>query len=451
MKKIQVFAIAYIIGMFFLVCGYSIGRFKIFPYEMIEPLIQEYQTFAKGDVMEKKTSALEKLLHDWGFSFARLLYTYPELAIKNSTPLHHPALEKRDELPLLFIDKNHREGYRIVIGALNLNEAFWGGLLISPSGEAIHAWEMSSAHMPGGAPQEQLKNLYGVHVFPDGSAIFSTQESGGGLVKIDACSNVVWNLEGHFHHTVSPDDNGYFWSFQGSQKSLDQDMVRISVETGEIVQLIKMADVRKANPYLHIWDMHPLTLDASQLTYKENGNATHGNDIEVLPKELAAEFSEYKPGDLLISYASTNLIFILDPNTLAVKWWRVGLSDMQHDPDWEPGGKISIYSNNSRVDKEFSDIVTVDPKTMQHEVVHHGESVGFYSRMNGRQQLTPFGTRFITSATQGWAYEVDNEGSIVFSFVNNINKGKMQALHMAEAWRYREDYFDTDFWTSCPK
>jgi hypothetical protein len=63
---------------------------------------------------------------------------------------------------------------------------------------------------------------------------------------------------------------------------------------------------------------------------------THANDVDPLPQHLVADFPGLEAGDLAISYASTNLVFILNPQTLLVKWWRVGVSDFHHDPDWKP-------------------------------------------------------------------------------------------------------------------
>jgi len=282
-----------------------------------------------------------------------------------------------------------------------------------------------------------------LHIFPDGSVIFNMQERGGAIVKVDACSNVVWNLEGPFHHVISPDEHGYFWSFSGHSGPYDQNMVKVSQETGEIVQTIDMEKVRQANPGLNIWNL-------ALFGDKGAGHMTHGNDIEPLPSHLAPDFPDFEPGDLVISYATTNLIFVLDPETLGVKWWRVGISDFQHDPDWEAGGKISIYSNNAhRSVKEFSDIVTINPQTMEFQVTLEGADMGFKSDANGRHQLTPFGTRYVTSSKQGWAFEVDETGKIVSSFVNTIDLSGGLALHLSEAWRFKENYFDEQFWLKC--
>lgn len=441
MNKLQKFALIYVLALLLLVYGYAVGRFQVFPYDVLEKYVAEFQAFAKGDRFEKETSIAEKLTSDLGLSYARWIYEVPTRAVEGAQALEHPAFANRGA-PLYFVDDKHRAGYRVVIGAFDLADGtFWGGVLISDQGEVLHTWNLSTDHIEG-AVHERLKNLYGVNVFPDGSVIFNMGKDSGGLVKVDACSNIAWTRPGKYHHVVSPDESGNFWTFTGMSAHFDQNLALISVKTGEILRRIKMPDVRKANPNLHIWNLGGIgNLFA--------GHMTHGNDIDPLPAAVAHEYPGLKAGDLAISYASTNLTFILDPDTLEVKWWRVGISDFHHDPDWEPGGMISIYSNNHRSEKTVSDIVTIDYASMEDQVIVPGDPYEFYSSANGRHQLTPFGTRMITSSKQGWAFEVDADGKIVSSFVNKVDGEDLQALHLSEAWRFEESYFEDDFWTRC--
>ena len=442
MNKVQKLALIYLLSILLLGYGYAVGRFQVFPHQLLESLIQDYQIFAEGDPLEKDSSAVAKLRNDWGFSFGRWNYDYPKNASDGSIPLPYSKFRDKREPPLIFLDQEHRTGYRVIVGAFDMLQSFWGALLIDPEGQIIHSWNLTTEHIPGKFKSDRMKNLYGVHVFPDGSVIYNMTERSGGIVKVDACSNIVWNLLGSFHHAVSPDEDGSFWTFIGKSATYDQDLVRASQKTGEILSQIKMADVRAANPNLHIWNL-------GLLGNQEIGHMTHANDVDPLPQHLVADFPGLEAGDLAISYASTNLVFILNPQTLLVKWWRVGVSDFHHDPDWEPGGMISLFSNNQRSDKGSSDIVTIDYLSMKDELSVDGGPLKFYSNANGRHQLTPYGTRLVTSSKQGWAFETDENGKVIFSFVNNVDSKERQALHLSEAWRFDEDYFETDFWNFC--
>lgn len=200
--------------------------------------------------------------------------------------------------------------------------------------------------------------------------------------------------------------------------------------------------MRRKNPDIHIFNL------------QRNDNVSdtsHGNDIDPLTSELAEDFPAFMPGSLLLSYRTQNLVFILNPETLSIDWWRIGPWDRQHDPDWEDGGTITVFSNNQKAPREFSDVVQIDPETLEFSRIVDGSDFGFFSSINGNQQRTPFGSRIISSSTQGWVFEVDAQNKIIFSFLNLYNEQDNKALHMSEAMRVEENYFDGEFWKACKK
>ena len=100
-------------------------------------------------------------------------------------------------------------------------------------------------------------------------------------------------------------------------------------------------------------------------------------------------------------------------------------------------------------DKRFSEIVSIDPKTYKSEVIYSGEKEYFRSRHNGRHQLTGYNTRIITSAAQGWAFEIDESGDTVFSFINTYSEEKNESLFLSNALRYTAEYFEGKPWEIC--
>jgi len=452
MGNIQKAALLYILVVGMFLYGYAIARFKIPPYNTLESLVREIKAFAAGDVLDKNTTILEKLESDHDLLPKRWMKVYPKSISDRHVPLEIPGIKTRRGLPRVYINDQYKDGYRIIIGAMDFEKSFWGAVLISPEGKAIHTWRLSTEHIPGSAPNHTIV-LYGTHVLKDGSIIFSMQERGRGLVKVDVCSNVLWSTPGSFHHTVTSDDNGAFWSFTGQQFTLDQDMVKVSEDTGEILQTIDMTEVRKRNNDVHIWHLIYASLEKEKFKgLASSGHMTHGNDIEPLTEKLAASFDQFEVGDLLISYAPINLVFVLDPDTLKIKWWRVGITDFPHDPDWEADGRITIFNNLLRDmihGKEFSEIVSIDPKTYKSEIIFSGEKIQFKSGYNGRHQLTEYGTRIITSSAQGWAFEIDDKGEIVFSFINSFSEEENLSLFLSNALHYPAEYFEGKPWEDC--
>lgn len=411
------------------------GAYHVFPFQFIK----EIKAYIDGHPLGKVTSFVDKILNDVGIQPRRFLWLYPDNAKQGAKFLEIPGLKIRRDKPLVYISRDHQSGYRAIFGAFDFVDAFWGGVLLSPTGKILHTWKLSTDHLKTHNGPEELRTLYGIHLLPDGSVIFTEQEDGGGIVKVDGCGNIQWSLEGNYHHTISPTEDGDFWTFAGKQTDFDHKLARISQETGEIKAIIDMAQVRKANPYLHIFNLQII---------KHAEDISHGNDIEPLSSDIAERFEGFKAGDLLVSFRTQNLIFVLDPDTLKVKWWRIGPWDRQHDPDWEKDGTIAVYSNNE-VARPYSDIVAIDPDSFESRVLVDGSKFNFHSWINGNHQRTVYNTRMITSTTQGWAFEVDQDNEVVFSFVNTYDSEQKLSLNLSEAQRLPEHYFKEEFWKAC--
>lgn len=442
MGNLQKVAVFYIVALLLMTYGYAVGRFQVYPFKIIEPLVKDYEAFAEGDKTEQPTTVLEKFQNDVGISFKRITYDYPEAADDSTVEVMLPTQSERRGPALIYVHPDHQQGYRAIVGAFDMEESLWGAMLFDGTGQPIHHWNLSTEHLPDNREPDQNKNLYPAYIFQDGSVIFNMAEAGGGIVKVDACGKEIWNLPGSFHHVVQPDEHGYFWSFIGTQIDMNQDMVKVSVETGEIVKTIMMEDVREANPEVAIWNLHLMVFN------KAKANMSHANDVEPLPSYLVDKYPLFEEGDLVISYAVTNNVFVLDPDTLKVKWWRIGQTDLQHDPDWEPSGNIVLFSNNSRT-KGTSDIVAIDPVTLSKTILFDGAEMGVFTNINGDHQLTSWGTRMVVSSTQGWAFELDESGKVIFSFVNATDIEERQALHLSRGFHFDADYFTSRFWETC--
>ena len=416
MKLFRKIAVVYL---FFLVSvgwGVMVGRYEMFPFSIFSGFF-EFIEDETGD----EPSFVSRFLSDEGFKPTRFIYPYDTSAAEKYPSLDVPGLRDRRAQPRLFISDSAPRGYRIYFGAMDSNETFWGALLIDPDGKLVHTWRLSTDELPGSTEPAYRKNMYGVAILPDGSVIFQMQETGGGIVRVDYCGRPVWVIDGSFHHAASVTDKGTFWTFEGSQGDFDHILAEFRVDTGAAVRRIDMADVRKANPDTHIFDLQRVP---------GIWDAIHGNDIEQLPRSMRQFFPDFRAGDLLISFHTINLVFILDPDTLEIKWWRIGPWDRQHDPDWGKDGRITVYSNNWRGVGEYSNIVSIDPSTLETRYLVKGQEYGFYSEINGKAQITDAGTVLIASSTQGRIFEVARNGDVVTDFVNIYGPG--ETLHVAE-------------------
>ena len=244
MNLVQKLAIAYILGAALLAFGFAVGKYEVFPYSYIQK-IEEYIAWNPD---AKKTTLQEKLKNELGV--APIIFTYPSTiptaTVDQSSELPVPQLHERRENPKIYVAPEHQSGYRAIFGAIDFDDTFWGGILLDPESKVVHTWKLSTDHLPKSTRPDLLKNMYGLALLPDGSVIYTMGEDGGGIVKVDACGEVLWNLEGLFHHTISMSENNeYFWSWEGVHTATYPKLIKASSKTGEIVETIDMKDVAK--------------------------------------------------------------------------------------------------------------------------------------------------------------------------------------------------------------
>lgn len=310
------------------------------------------------------------------------------------------------------------KGWRLLVGVFTVNgEVENAALLMSPDLEIVRTWILHEGPVDGRKPRpKHRKSVDGLEILDDGSLIF-TFDGSISLQRIDACGKRIWMTGGSFHHAVTLDDSERAaWTL-----SSEDTIARVAVEDGAILREISMDEIIAKNPVIDILEIrrqHPDHLN-------ENSRNTlgtwlpdrfHLNDVDPLPAAMADQFREFKAGDLLVSARSLNLLFIIDPDTLEVKWWRVGAVKRQHDPDWLPNGEIAVLNN--RMSRDFSEIVSINPRTFKRTTVFDGRKNNFYTRIRGKHQVLDTGALIVTSSQQGRAFEVNRNGDIVFEIIN---------------------------------
>ena len=321
------------------------------------------------------------------------------------------------------------EGWRLLVGAFTVNgEIENAALLMSPDLEIVRKWILNEIPVGELEPRPKHRKLvHGLEVLDDGSLIF-TFDGSISLQRIDACGERQWATGGKFHHAVTLDDTGEtVWTFiSGARAHVaaleDSDTIaQVAVEDGAILRQISMDEVISKNPTIDILEIRRLhSNDLGTNSRKTAGDwmseRFHFNDVDPLPAAIADRFDGFDAGDLLVSARSLNLVFIIDPDTLEVKWWRVGAVQRQHDPDWRPNGEIVVLNN--RMSRDFSEIISINPGTFERTTVFDGRQNDFYTRIRGKHQLLDTGALVVTSPQQGRAFEVNRDGDVVFEIVN---------------------------------
>lgn len=312
--------------------------------------------------------------------------------------------------------------------------------LIDMTGKVLHEWHPSFDAIFPKAPHllynagEKFDSAHGLHLYENGDVVFSFESGGfpigGGLVKLDKDSKVVWALPRNTHHDLQVMEDGtiYACSLHYIRKPIegidtinppiyDETILKVSAE-GKVLYEISILEAIKNSDYAGLLSMNYFE---EQVT-KNSFDPLHNNSAEVLTAELAAQFPQFKAGDLLVSLRNLNTIAVIDPEERSVKWALSGKFVRQHDPDFLPNGNILLFDNRGhRGQGDGSQILEIDPKTGATVWQYRGsDSNTFYSRIKGQQQLLPNGNILVTETMTGRIFEVTKLGEIVWEFINGF-------------------------------
>ncbi|MGH8249921.1 MAG: arylsulfotransferase family protein [Steroidobacteraceae bacterium] len=332
-----------------------------------------------------------------------------------------------------------------------------GMRLVGMDGEPIHDWRVSfnaiwpeAKHLPK-QPHDWDTELHGALLYPDGDVVFTFQY--GGLVRIDRCSRVIWKLPLQTHHTLFQDQDGNLWvssrklhettvaSFPKIPAPFYEEFMLKVSPAGEVLAEISILEA--------IYDSgHEAVLFAngkhdSEIDVPLDHDFTHLNDIEALTPDLAAAFPMFEAGDLLISVRNLNLLLVVRPGTKRILWSMVGPFLRQHDPDFQPTGKITVFDNRRDGERGKSlggsRILALDPVSREAVTLYgQGGNEWFHTETMGDHQRLPNGNLLITESEEGRVFEVGDDRQVVWSFFNRWSDNSVG--NIAQAIRYPDGY-----------
>ena len=350
--------------------------------------------------------------------------------------------------------------------------------IVDASGKVLHEWVVSATKIwpkntyhDLGSPPTWDTLVHGSYLFPNGDVLFNFESIG--LQRLDACGKVLWKLPYRTHHSVERDSDGNFWvSGIAAQRSpeeqkraypalsppfAEETAVQVSPD-GKLLREIDLLKVLFASGHGEL-----ATFGYGKMVEQREREGrdvlleiTHLNDVQPLTVQLAPKFPMFEAGDLLISFRDLNTMFVTSPGG-QLKWIDAHAMQMQHDLDFEPDGQIVAFDNQSdwtfwgKGAPKGSRIAAIDPVT--HAVSVRYPTPGaprFYSSMTGKHQLLPNGNRLVTQGFAGRAFEIADDGTIVWEYVNApFDATRVSEIH--EATRYALDAEQVSSWPCAPR
>jgi hypothetical protein len=303
-------------------------------------------------------------------------------------------------------------GWRVIHGIFQIDrKPRYAAIAISPAFTIEHVWLIDDeALVQSGTHFGQAPFPHGFALLSDGSIVVGFDDFYR-TVRIDACGKRRWTSDAALNHALYATEGERFAWGVGTPDELQ----RIDLATGKMVQRITVAALSAANPDISALvvrriDDNRLGANPKDDIDRPGRDPWHINDVEPLPAALAGSFPMFAAGDLLVSFRSLNLVLVVDPRTLRIKWLNNDMLLRQHDPDWNANGEISVLDN--QMGRRFSRIVGFSPATGTHRVIADGAPLDFYTRIRGKHQLLPAGGLLITSAQQGRIIETARDGGL---------------------------------------
>ena len=272
--------------------------------------------------------------------------------------------------------------------------------------------------------------------------------AGGILLELDWDGNVVWECKDpYLHHTFDRMQNGNTlvlkWvklpdNIAGRVKGGDSGTEIDGVMWGEAIQEIaidgKLVWEWVAHEHLDP-DVTPRCPVCPRSTW------IHANAVSELPD-----------GNILVSFAKSDVIAIIDKRTGDIKWqWGPGKLAHQHCPTVLDNGNILVFDNGMHPGGfawGFSTVIEVNPKNNKIVWEYGGggeECLDFYSSTLGSCQRLPNGNTLICEGTTGRIFEITPALELVWEFANNLPlyeppPGQTRSHMVCSAYRYGMDY-----------
>lgn len=396
-----------------LVCfgvGLSVAHYKIFPYYQIITVV----------------------------NIAQSLFQHGEV-IGEGRRFEAPAGAARALATVHDTDAAMGEGHYALLG-WDVGLGSYAVRLHDAAGAVAHTWPIDEMSFSG-LPEHRQNAPHAMEVLADGSVLVSFDWIGL-IARVNACGEAIWVREGFYHHSFAPSADGGIWTWYGEKSAYGQiqDILKFDPETGEDIARISFKDgvVTRSRDTALAFSMYP---DFPFVPDDENPrDIFHPNDVEELLPELAPAFPQFEAGDLMLSIRELDLVAVISP-VGELKWTKYGPWLKQHDPDFEPDGRISVY-DNSRF-RPRSAIMTIDPVTMEVTDALTGFDGPFKSGYRGKHQLLPNGNRLLTIPEQGQAIEVTPDGKVVVEFNNITGETSKFNEDMVNAKWLPDDFFDT--------
>lgn len=266
------------------------------------------------------------------------------------------------------------------------------------------------------------------------------------LICLDWDSNIKWIKRMRFHHDVAVAKDKRIWALAWKDEVvfvyglplpiLNEYIVVLSAD-GEVEKELSLFKILKGEiafgsiisiyrnmvkpDFIRLVLMRKMSgrpiLDEDAYYF----DVFHNNTVEIINRDIAGLC---KDGDILISPRNLDLIGIVDVKREKLIWsWGKNNLSRQHHPALLDNQNILVFDNG--VGRGYSRLVEINPYENKIVWEYKTSPPGkLYSAGSSSGQRLPNGNSLITDSDAGYAFEITQEGEVVWEFYNpQVRKG----------------------------
>ncbi len=291
--------------------------------------------------------------------------------------------------------------------------------LVDMEGRLLHRWRLAFEEaFPGKPATADTAFIRRARLLPGGDLLAIYQ--GGGLVKLDRDSRLLWKVDAGFYNDlfVLPDGRIVGLTKRAEKRPelreddpvLEDRLVWLD-RGGERLASVSLLDALGASPFAPL--LRPLPASADIL---------HSNTSVVLDGAFADRSPIFGAGNVLVSLREIDVVAIVEPDSGLVVWAQRGPWKAQHHPTLVEGPRILLFDNKGAGGR--SRVLELDPLTGEIPWEYRGPPQRqLWSAEAGSAQRLPNGNTLISESGQGRALEITREGEIVWEFVSPHRAG----------------------------
>jgi hypothetical protein len=321
-------------------------------------------------------------------------------------------------------------------------------VLIDQSGKPVNAW-----HHPASARWERtellpLGDLMIIGANKPKERIKGIPDETRYLARLNWDGRVVWRRYMTAHHDVELNPNGELAVMAFVRRQIPAIDPTTDIRDDLLVLLDNDGNPLGSRSLLQAFkgraDIHPLdTPESTTLGVRPWIDIFHSNSIEWMHQShLEGRHEIYAPGNVLICSRNQNCIAVVNWETGKVIWaWGADELSGPHDAQVLENGNILLFDNG--LGRDWSRVIELDP--VSETIVWEYKAPvpqDFYSRTKGSCQRLPNGNTLIANSDNGKAFEVTQDGEIVWKYVSPHRTGPNQRGAIVRAVRYEEEFVE---------